>query len=531
MPVNSANCRAYCVVNAAGMCCTRITAAGKSFVNPGASRITVAGPPVEAASTTTGNRVSEETTAGATGRAAGGWGLAAAPPFIGACSAAASREAVRTTRTFAAIRTLRSKSSLTLCMSRSIPDDGLVTKSIAPSSRAFSVLAAPSLLSELTTTIGRGFVVMICAVACKPSRCGMFKSIVITSGFSDSASAMASRPSFAWPITVNCSSELKIDSSTLRMKAESSTTSTRNFLRGALAMARLSDRHDWTCRLRSDQLFHRCQQLIFLHRLGQKRRRAFLHGAVSMFCARARSHHHHRYSLRGWALPQLRHQFVPGHSRHLEVGDHHVASVLRHKFRRFQSIRRQFHAVTVLFQHPAHEFPYADRVVRNHNHALLIHAVDRFRRNRAPRHGRRTRRKYARSTGTGLHGAAFVRLRRHHAVQIDQQDQAAIGGDRGSRKELYSPEIFAQVLDNDFIFAEHFFNHHADLPIPRVCHYHAEISIDGFKRRQPEIRVQPHNFRHNVAHLGQQFSANVLNFIRAQPPDLLHHRQRQRKMV
>ena len=81
-------------------------------------------------------------------------------------SVEATREAVRTTRTFAAMRTLRNKSSRTLCISRSIPLDGLATNSIAPSSRARNVLAAPSRDSELTTTIGRGFVVIISAVAC-----------------------------------------------------------------------------------------------------------------------------------------------------------------------------------------------------------------------------------------------------------------------------------------------------------------------------------------------------------------------------
>ena len=72
------------------------------------------------------------------------------------CTVEASREAVRTTRTFAAMRTLRNKSSFTLCISRSIPLEGLATNSIAPSSRAFKVLAAPSFDSELTITIGRG---------------------------------------------------------------------------------------------------------------------------------------------------------------------------------------------------------------------------------------------------------------------------------------------------------------------------------------------------------------------------------------
>src|SRR5438132_4630182 len=77
----------------------------------------------------------------------------------------ARREAVRTTRTLAAIRTLRRSSSFTLCISRSMAPDGLATNSIAPSSRARRVLAAPSRDSELTITIGFGFVVIISAVA------------------------------------------------------------------------------------------------------------------------------------------------------------------------------------------------------------------------------------------------------------------------------------------------------------------------------------------------------------------------------
>ena len=63
--VNSASWAAYWEVKVAGMCCTKMTAAGKSRVKPGAMRITVAGPPVEATKTTTGNRWSlAETGAG-----------------------------------------------------------------------------------------------------------------------------------------------------------------------------------------------------------------------------------------------------------------------------------------------------------------------------------------------------------------------------------------------------------------------------------------------------------------------------------
>src|SRR6267143_6323759 len=334
--VNSASCEAYCVVNAAGMCCTRITAAGKSRVNPGAIRIIVAGPPVEAARTTTGNLWSSPEVAAGRGLT-GVCGRTLAPPV--SCNLEASREAVRTTRTLEAMRTFRRSSSFTLCISRSMPLEGLATNSMAPSSNARSVLAAPSLDSELTITIGRGFVVIISAVACNPSTWCMLMSIVMTSGLSDSASETASRPSLAWPTTCSSSSALKMVSSTLRMNAESSTMSTRNFLLG-VAITGLRHRNDWAGRLRSYELFHCFNQLIFLNGLCQERRRAFLHRALAMFRARARSDDHHRNPACRRALTQLHHQFVASHARHLEVRDDQVAAVLRHDLGGFQSIGR-----------------------------------------------------------------------------------------------------------------------------------------------------------------------------------------------
>src|SRR2546427_11977152 len=94
-------------------------------------------------------------------------------------------------------------------------------------------------------------------------------SMEMTSGFSDSAIATASRPSFALPTTCSCSSALKMPSSTFRMKVESSTTSTRNFLFGA-AIDRLRYRRDRESRLRSYKLLTPRDQLIFLHRLGHE---------------------------------------------------------------------------------------------------------------------------------------------------------------------------------------------------------------------------------------------------------------------
>src|SRR5712675_1019542 len=358
MLVNSASCAAYCVVKVAGMCCTRKTAAGKSRVNPGARRITVAGPPVEAPRTTTGKRWS----AGITGvvRMGIGAGFAGAALPLAPCTVRATLEAVRTTRTFAAMRTLRSRSSLTLCMSRSMPLEGLATNSMAPSSSALRVLAAPSLDSELTMTMGFGLVVMICAVACRPSMCGMLMSMVMTSGLSDSAMATASRPSLAWPATCNWSSALKIVSKTLRMKAESSTIKTRNFLIAAGAIAGLRHGYNRTRCLRSYKLFDRGEQLIFLHGLGQKCGGAFLHGAIAMLGAGAGGDDHHRDATGGWTLPQLHHQFVAGHARHFEVGDDQVAAVLRDEFGSFQAVGGQLHAIAVLFEHAAYELAHAD---------------------------------------------------------------------------------------------------------------------------------------------------------------------------
>ena len=199
--------------------------------------------------------------------------------------------AVRTTRTFAAIFNLRVSSSRTLRISKSIPLEGFGTKSIAPSSSARNVPEAPSRDSELTITIGRGCWDIISSVACRPSRCGMLMSIVMTSGRSDSASATASRPSRAVPATSSCGSELMISFSTLHMKAESSATSTRIFFSAAFIISILPRRdiYRWaSLRLfRTDQFVHCRDQLVFLHRLGQKSRSAFFHRAIAMLCASA----------------------------------------------------------------------------------------------------------------------------------------------------------------------------------------------------------------------------------------------------
>src|ERR1700693_1719806 len=94
----SASCNVNCLVKAAGICSTRSTAAEKSLGSVATTRITAAGPPVDAAITTIGNFVAFcEAGAGAFTRdfpfaATGGGGDGALP-----------RGAVQTTQTFAAI--------------------------------------------------------------------------------------------------------------------------------------------------------------------------------------------------------------------------------------------------------------------------------------------------------------------------------------------------------------------------------------------------------------------------------------------
>src|ERR1700730_2474161 len=95
-------------------------------------------------------------------------------------------------------------------------------------------------------------------------------------------------------------------SRTFRMNAESSTTSTRNFLL-VVAIVRLRYRSNRAWRLRSYELFYRGDQLILLHRLGNECRGAFFHGAIAMLGPCARRNDHYRDAASRWTLSQLHH--------------------------------------------------------------------------------------------------------------------------------------------------------------------------------------------------------------------------------
>src|SRR6266852_5019197 len=84
-------------------------------------------------------------------------------------------------------------------------------------------------------------------------------------------------------------------------------------------------------------------------------------------------------------------------------------------------------------------------------------------------------------------GPALAWLCRCHAVQVDQQNEAAIGRDRCAREEFHPAQVFAQVLDNDFIFAHNLFHDEANLPVSGICHHHPEVFIERFESRQTQI--------------------------------------------
>ena len=107
------------------------------------------------------------------------------------------------------------------------------------------------------------------------------------------------------------------------------------------------------------------------------------------------------------------------------------------------------------------------------------------------------------------------------------KNQAAVGSDCRSGKKFYAAQVFAEILDDDFVFAEDFFHDQTDLAIAGVGHHHVEVTVDGFQRRQPEIAVEAHDFGDHVANLGEQLAADVFDFVGAQAANFFDHRQRQ----
>ncbi len=195
-----------------GMCSTIASGTGKSAGSSASSFVTAWGPPVDAPSTT--SRTVEPSTA-------------AAAVGISASFSACPRSPAAGDFARAAILTF-STSSVETSNSCSVASAvGLWTSSMAP---ACSAAMARSLCSSLVlTTTHRGAPGLPCR-ACStptPSRLGIRRSNVITSGASSPIFSSASSPSRAKPTTSISASDDRTSRNTLRAKAESSTISTR----------------------------------------------------------------------------------------------------------------------------------------------------------------------------------------------------------------------------------------------------------------------------------------------------------------
>src|SRR5579859_1437578 len=142
-----------------------------------------------------------------------------------------------------------------------------------------------------------------------------------------------------------------------------------------------------------------------------------------------------------------------------------MATVLRDKFGSVETICRQDDAISTFLQHATHKFADADRVIGDDDNTFVLDAVDRFGRNAALGNCRGARRKNARRARGGLQRPPLAWLGCNHAIQIDQQYQAAVRSNRSAGEYLYAAKIFAEALDHDFIFAENFLNNQTDLPV------------------------------------------------------------------
>ena len=196
------------------MCCTTRMVPGKSGGSCANKNSRACGPPVEIPM--------------ATIRVGGGADLGDA--LFSVRGGAPRKVPGRTTLQSAAalIFAINSRAVSAMCTEASC---GLVTKSKAPSPRALNVMEAPSVECELTTITGNGCRRMISFKVSMPFMPGICRSSVTTWGCNSSIFFRQKFPSIAVPTTSMEGSTSSICGISFRIKAESSTTSTRTLFR------------------------------------------------------------------------------------------------------------------------------------------------------------------------------------------------------------------------------------------------------------------------------------------------------------
>src|SRR3984885_2581019 len=246
-----------------------------------------------------------------------------------------------------------------------------------------------------------------------------------------------------------------------------------------------------------------------------------------MFGAGARGDDHHWNFSRDGILAQMGHKLVAVHARHFEVGDHQVAAYLGDEFGSFEAVRGEFHAIAGFFEHASDEFADADGIVGNYYDAIVLDGVHGACWDAAGGDCFGARSENAGSGRRGWQRVALGSVRGSETIQINQQNEAAIGRDRGAGEKLYAAEIIAEILDDNFIFAENFFNDDAHLFSGDFHDDHVEIAVQRFEWRQRKLDVEADDLSNYIAYAREELSADVFDFAGLEAANFFDDGQRQ----
>src|SRR5882672_1446331 len=154
------------------------------------------------------------------------------------------------------------------------------------------------------------------------------------------------------------------------------------------------------------------------------------------------------------------------------------------EFRGFQSVRSELHAIPSLLENSAYEFADADGIIGNNHDFFRGGFIHRGGGNTAGSDGQGSGSENASRVGGGDDHVNFRGGRAGQPVHIHQQDQTSIGGNRGSRKEFDAAQVLAKILDDHFVLAENFFNHHAHLASRGAHDHHIHVAVDRLDGRK-----------------------------------------------
>ncbi|OIQ82611.1 hypothetical protein GALL_355940 [mine drainage metagenome] len=198
---------------------------------------------------------------------------------------------------------------------------------------------------------------------------------------------------------------------------------------------------------------------------------AELLGVVAVLVGDARRDHDHRQVARALVGANVAREVEAVHARHLDVGQHDVGQRALQLLERVEAVLGQHHVVAVAAEEALGHAAHRDRVV-DHQHGV----------------GRHQRQiveiglERARRAGAGARLVHQPRgLRAVHRGQRDRvvdQHQAAFGQQRHPGQTRYARQLRAEVLDHDFLVAEHFVDQQRDA-LRRRTHQHQWHAAPG----------------------------------------------------